>query len=161
MQNYFSLHKKPLHIGEISDIILTGCKMEIGKRIKNRRISLGISVEDLAKKLGKNRATVYRYESDYIENLPVTILAPLAEALKCSPSYLMGWTDDPTPVDHGVKETVTHVIFDSEIGNMEVVRFPDAIMTDEGELLILKNLSDDGKKDIIKYIKFVLSQENK
>jgi len=69
--------------------------MKIGKQIKNRRLELGLSVDELAAKLGKNRATVYRYESDDIEKLPITVLAPLAEVLDCSPSYLMGWTNNP------------------------------------------------------------------
>ncbi|WP_031513992.1 transcriptional repressor LexA [Desulfofalx alkaliphila] len=65
--------------------------MTVGERIKNRRKRLGLSVDDLAKKLGKNRATVYRYESDEIENLPLNILEPLAKALGVTPAYLMGW----------------------------------------------------------------------
>ena len=65
----------------------------VGQKIRNRRIELGMSVEDLAKRIGKNRATVYRYESDYIENLPLTIIVPLAEALHCSPGFLMGWEE--------------------------------------------------------------------
>ena len=34
--------------------------MTIGERIKNRRIELGLSVEELASLLGKNRAAIYR-----------------------------------------------------------------------------------------------------
>lgn len=68
--------------------------MKIGERIKQRRIFLGMSVDELAEKLHKNRATVYRYESSEIEKLPTTVLEPLAEALKTTPGYLMGWEDD-------------------------------------------------------------------
>lgn len=67
--------------------------MTIGSRIKARRQELGISVEDLANKLGKNRATVYRYESDEIENMPLEVLEPLAKALNVTPAYLMGWDE--------------------------------------------------------------------
>lgn len=67
--------------------------MTTGKRIKKRRTELGLTVDDLAKKLGKNRATVYRYESDEIENFPTSVLEPLAKVLKTSPAYLMGWVD--------------------------------------------------------------------
>ena len=38
--------------------------MTVGERIKRRRKELKLSVDYVAKKLGKNRATVYRYESD-------------------------------------------------------------------------------------------------
>lgn len=67
----------------------------IGQRIRARRISLGLSVDDLAYRLSKNRATVYRYESDEIENLPVGVIAHLADALSVSPAYLMGWEAAP------------------------------------------------------------------
>lgn len=65
--------------------------MTVGERIKLRRKQLDLSVDDIAKKLGKDRATIYRYESDEIENLPLGILEPLAQILNVSPAYLMGW----------------------------------------------------------------------
>jgi len=67
--------------------------MTIGERIKVRRKELGLSADELGEILGKNRATVYRYESNEIENMSIAIIAPLAKALKCSPSYLMGWEE--------------------------------------------------------------------
>ncbi len=69
--------------------------MTIGDRIKQRRLAIGLTVEDLAYKLGKNRATIYRYESNDIKNLPTNVLEPLAEALYTTPAYLMGWDDNP------------------------------------------------------------------
>ena len=70
--------------------------MKVGERIKKRRIELGMSADDLAEKLGKNRATVYRYESAEIEKLPATVLAKLSTALKVTPAYLMGWNEEDT-----------------------------------------------------------------
>ena len=67
--------------------------MEIGERIKQRRLELNLTVDELAKRLGKNRATIYRYESNDIENFPTTILEPLAKALDTTPAYLMGWEE--------------------------------------------------------------------
>lgn len=68
--------------------------MTIYERIKERRKDLGLSADDVANALGISRATVYRYESSYIEKLPTSVLEPLAKVLKCSPSYLTGWSDD-------------------------------------------------------------------
>ena len=68
--------------------------MTIGQRIKNRRLELNLSVEDVAKRLGKNRATVYRYENDGIKELPITVLEPLAKVLETTPADLMGWVDE-------------------------------------------------------------------
>lgn len=65
--------------------------MQIGERIKMRREALGLSADQVADKIGKNRATVYRYESNDIKNFPIEILIPLAEVLHTTPAYLMGW----------------------------------------------------------------------
>ena len=71
--------------------------MSIGTRIKARRKALGYSAEDIAVRLGKSPATIYRYESGDIEKLPGELLAPLAEMLNTSPAYLMGWEDTEPP----------------------------------------------------------------
>ena len=70
--------------------------LSIGSRIKERRKELNISVEDLAIAIGKDRATVYRYENSDIKKLPTTILEPLAAALDVSPAWLMGYDDAET-----------------------------------------------------------------
>lgn len=68
--------------------------MTVGSRIREFRKRLGLSVDDVAEKLGKNRATIYRYESDDIENLPAPILEPLAKVLQTTPAELMGWQEE-------------------------------------------------------------------
>jgi transcriptional regulator with XRE-family HTH domain len=65
--------------------------MNIGERIKQRRKELRMSADELGKKLGKDRSTIYRYEQGFIENLPLDILEPIAKALHTTPQYLMGW----------------------------------------------------------------------
>ena len=65
--------------------------MSIGERIRKRRKELGLSAMNVAEKLGKDRATVYRYESNEIEDVPITVIRQLAEILKVDPGYLMGW----------------------------------------------------------------------
>lgn len=69
--------------------------MNIGDRIKQRRLELGIDADELANRIGKSRATIYRYENGDIENMPTTVLEPIAKALNTTPAYLMGW-DDPS-----------------------------------------------------------------
>ncbi len=69
----------------------------IGERIRTQRIALGLSADELAARLGKNRATIYRYESDEIENFPISVIGPLSDALQVSPCYLMGWETEKKP----------------------------------------------------------------
>lgn len=69
--------------------------MTKGERIKARREALGLSVGELAERLNKNRATIYRYENGEIEDMPITVLEPLAKALNTTPAYIMGWEEEP------------------------------------------------------------------
>lgn len=72
--------------------------MTIADRIRNRRLELGLSVDDLAKLLNKNRATVYRYESNYIKTYQPDVMESLALALQTTPSYFYGYDDVPVSV---------------------------------------------------------------
>lgn len=64
--------------------------MYIGNRIKERRMELKMSADSLAQLIGKDRSTVYRYESGGISKLSADMLEPLAAALKTTPAYLIG-----------------------------------------------------------------------
>lgn len=67
----------------------------IGDRIKERRNALGLTLLEIAEQLNVKEATVQRYESGEIKNIKHETIVNLAEILKCSPSYLMGWDDTP------------------------------------------------------------------
>ena len=69
-------------------------KISIGNRIKERRKELKMTAETVAEKLNKHKATVYRYESDEIQNMPYDVLIPISKVLKTNPMYLMGLTEN-------------------------------------------------------------------
>ena len=68
--------------------------MNIYEKIKARREELGLTIEEVANRLGVNKSTISRYESEQIKKMPIDFIEPLAEILKCSPEYLMGWDDN-------------------------------------------------------------------
>ncbi len=70
--------------------------MSIGKRIKEKRIEKGMTLEELGQKANVQRATVQRYESGVISNIPSDKIEMLAAALETTPSYLMGWEYEET-----------------------------------------------------------------
>lgn len=111
--------------------------MNVGDRIKKRRTELGLSVEDVAKMLNKNRATIYRYESNDIENLPLSILEPLSKILQTTPAFLMGW----------------------EINNQNLVPLTD---NEEFQILIgeFSAKNDNFKKQIVKGLLKLKDREN-
>lgn len=70
--------------------------MTVGERIKQRRKALGMSQDDLAKKMGyKNKSAICRVERDYEQNLTLDRVTLFAHALDCTESFLMGWDDEP------------------------------------------------------------------
>lgn len=71
----------------------------IGERIKQARLALGYSAEQVAAFLNVSPATVYRYENGDISKLPSNFIKPLAEFLCVTPGFLMGWSDESEP-DH-------------------------------------------------------------
>lgn len=44
--------------------------MSIGRRIKRLREDLGLTQEDVAKKVGVATQTIYKYENDIVTNIP-------------------------------------------------------------------------------------------
>lgn len=63
----------------------------IVNRIKERRIELGYSFQDLANLTGMSKSTLQRYETGSIKNIPLDKLKVLASALRVSPEWIMGW----------------------------------------------------------------------
>lgn len=72
--------------------------MKLYERIKERRLAMGMTLLDVANALGVKEATVQRYESGEIKNPKHSTVLELAKIFHCSPSYLMGWDEDPLPV---------------------------------------------------------------
>lgn len=68
--------------------------MTVGQRMKARRKELKLSADELAVRLGKDRSTIYRYENGFIENLPLPMLEPIANALEMDPRELLGWEEN-------------------------------------------------------------------
>lgn len=65
--------------------------MTIGENITYYRKLRNMSGEELGRKLGISRQTVYRYECGKIENIPHEKVEKIAEALGVSPAQLFGW----------------------------------------------------------------------
>lgn len=128
--------------------------MDVGKRIRERRKELSLSVDELAQKLNKNRTTVYRYEKGDIENLPMDILGPLAEALNTTPAYLMGWESKPV----SVLDTITDY-YRLSVGNennVRIERFKD--WTKKFDKYVF---TDEEHNKLVEYAEFLVHQRER
>lgn len=66
-------------------------------RIRSRRTELGLTVEELAHKMGyKDKSSISKIENGKAD-IPQSKIAAFADALETTPAYLMGWEEQPTP----------------------------------------------------------------
>ena len=66
-------------------------------RIKSRRTELGLTVEELAHKMGyKDKSSISKIENGKAD-IPQSKIAAFADALETTPAYLMGWEEQPAP----------------------------------------------------------------
>lgn len=64
-------------------------------RIKSRRTELGLTVEELAHKMGyKDKSSISKIENGKAD-IPQSKIAAFADALETTPAYLMGWEERP------------------------------------------------------------------
>lgn len=70
--------------------------MTVGERIKKIREEKNISQTELAKATNISKQNLYKYENNIITNIPSDKIEDIANCLKISPSYLMGWTQGET-----------------------------------------------------------------
>lgn len=64
------------------------------ERIHEKRLEKGITLAQIADRLGVTEATAQRYERGNIKNIPYEHMCAYGEILNCSPAYLMGWVND-------------------------------------------------------------------
>lgn len=65
--------------------------MTIGQRIAERRKTIGLTQDELAKKLNITKSAVCKVEKGD-DNITLDTIERYAAALKCKPADLMGWT---------------------------------------------------------------------
>ena len=68
--------------------------MEVKDIIRNKRIELGLSMKELADKVGVTEGTISRWESGNIANMRRDKIVALANALGVSPALIMGWEEE-------------------------------------------------------------------
>ena len=110
------------------------------KRIKERRQALGLSYQDVADATGLSKSTLQRYETGAIRKVPINQIEDLARALHTTPSYLMGWDDNP-----GYFTDMDSVILLEELKRRPEFR----VMFDS-----TKDLDPESIKKIVEFIKY-------
>lgn len=72
----------------------------VGDKIKERRIELGMTQEELGNKVGVQRAAINKYEKNIVENIKRSTQEKLAEALGLSPAELFYSEDEDLQLEN-------------------------------------------------------------
>lgn len=67
--------------------------MNIGERIRQKRMEAGLTLKELAEKIDVQDATVQRYERGTIKTIKPETIEEIAKLFKVSPAWLMGWEE--------------------------------------------------------------------
>lgn len=67
--------------------------MDISNKLRERRLELGLTLEEVGNIVGVGKSTVRKWETGAIENMKRDKIAQLAKALQVSPSFIMGWNE--------------------------------------------------------------------
>ena len=114
--------------------------MNVGDRIKKRRLELGLTQEELAKKAGyKSRSSINKIELS--RDLPLPKVQEVARILDCSPSYLLGW-EDKTNI---IETAKTDVMLSNMDDKLKQYALKMAKLPKEKQDLVLKMIDELGK----------------
>ena len=95
--------------------------MTLGEKVKLKREELGLSQEELAEKMNyKSKTSIHKIEQD-ITDLPLSKVKELANVLKTSSAYLMGWEDEK---DKMINEIFNTEMIDSSVLTEEISQLP-------------------------------------
>lgn len=65
----------------------------MGQRIRDRRIALELTLDELGKMVGVGASTVRKWETGFIKDMRSDKIQKVADALDVTPAYLMGWDE--------------------------------------------------------------------
>lgn len=117
---------------------------DIGKRIKEKRIELGITQEELAAKLGyKSKTTIAKIEKG-TNDITQSRVVDFANVLNTTPAYLMGWTDS----DSGSTPTLNKK--DEKDIAKRLEQTLDQLESDQDGLMFSGEPLDDETRELLK-----------
>lgn len=110
--------------------------MTIGQRVKLRREELGLSQEELAKRIGyKSKTSINKIELDF-RNLTQSKIKAIADALETTPSYIMGWDEE------AAEAAKKAVLSEEDSLNAEIIK-------------LFMGLTADQKKEALNYLRYL------
>lgn len=120
------------------------------ERIRQMRLEKGITLSQIAERLGVTEATAQRYECGSIKTIPYEHMCAYGEILNCSPAYLMGW-------ENGISKNTQENTYYTDNDVKEAAQF----LFDNPEYRVLFDATRKVKPEDIQFVKEMLDRFNK
>lgn len=117
--------------------------------LKERRLQLGLTLEEVGKMVGVGKSTVRKWENGVIGNMGRDKISRLAEALRVSPLFIMNIDDDDNTkyiLDTDDIYSIYHSL--SPRGQRRVYRFAELELNNENKAASSVNISEDGASEV-------------
>lgn len=114
--------------------------MNVKDIIREKRIELGMTMKEVADKVGVSEATISRWESGEIANMRRGAISSLAKALNISPNEIMGWEDTTLIAAEEIApygNKVTKTDLNKMLTSGGVLFFGDKKLTEEQKKVLL------------------------
>ena len=82
----------------------------MGANIKQKRKQKGLTQQELADMLGLQKSAIAKYENGRVQNIKRSTLEKMAAVLHCTPSFLMGFEDNPSIIEENTKTATDRTI---------------------------------------------------
>ena len=115
--------------------------MKVGQKIKQLRVSKGLTQEELGEMLGVKKAAVQKYESGQVQNLKQSTIKKLCEIFNKYPDYFI-FDDFDSELEKELRQEVEFVqIMEKKYGKDVISIF---------EVVI--DLNEESKKKVFDYV---------
>lgn len=98
--------------------------------IRERRLEIGKTLEQVGREIGVAKATVQRWESGEIKDMRRDKLVSLARALDTTPAYLMGWEPNVEPATARSSVSVSINVYGTVPAGVPVEAIEDIVDTE-------------------------------
>lgn len=134
--------------------------MLVGAKIKLARERLGMTQEELGKRIGVQSSAIAKYEKGRVTNIRQDRIKALADALGLRPSALID-DDDFVAEDFKNREQLEDYINETINRKIADIQVDHKISVENQEFLIeYEKLSNESKNKVKEFIKFISQSEN-
>lgn len=79
-------------------------------RPRQRRLDMGLTQAEVGYMVGISRSAVQKHEKGIVKGGNTSTVELFVKALRCSPAYLMCWTNDPRAEDDRTDQALDHLV---------------------------------------------------